>query len=216
MLSNTSLIDATTQASSKVSSVINLAGSGAVALNAIGWDIGNLQNQGLGLALFDALVGTDLSVTETTAKAEAFIKDSTVNAAGNVTLNAVSNAQLNATVSNAAESTASFLFGATGMGISGIVSSNRVSSSAKAYIENTNAQLAVVAGGDVTLDAQDNAGIFANAKVVASSITTNDGGVGVVDNVIDILSADFITDGDTVKDDFFGTPIANLQDPQLR
>ena len=207
---NTSLIEATTQASSKVSSIVGFAGSGSVAINAIGWDIGNLQNQGLGLSLFDALVGSDLVVTETIAEAEAFIKDSTVNAAGNVALTAFSHAQLDATVSNAAESTASFLFGARGMGISGIVSSNRVSSSAKAYIENTTAQLTVVAGGDVTLNAEDNAGILANAKVVTSSITTNDGGVGLLDNAIDVLSADYITDGDDVTDND-GNPVAPLQ-----
>ena len=66
---------------------------------------------------------------------------------------------MNSTVSNAAESTAAALFGATGMSIAGIVATNRVSSAARAYIEDTDGEDAVDttvnSGGNLTVLAMD-------------------------------------------------------------
>ena len=121
---------------------------------------------------------------EDPAVVEAYIFDSLVDAAGEVTVSANGEAQINATVSNAASSTASALYGATGASIGGIIASNRVSSTAKAYIDYSidfvHPAVDVHAGGAVSVEAADNAGVYANSKMVASSITTNDGGASLL------------------------------------
>ena len=214
---NSSLIDATTEASSKASSAATFTGSASIAINAIGWDIDDLQNGTLDVELFEALIGSNddindaYTMTSTTSDALAYILDSAVDANGNVSVTALSNAQLNATVSNAAESTSSALYvprpgpgvGAvdTSFAISGLISSNKISSSAKAYIQNSTTTLTVEADGNVEVRAEDNAGIFSNAKVVSSSITTSDGGVSVLEDAVSALvGADYITDGSEVTD----------------
>ena len=72
---NTSRIDATTEASSKATSALPITGSASVAINAIGWDIADLQNDGLDFELFDALIGSSFLITPITSDAEAYIKD---------------------------------------------------------------------------------------------------------------------------------------------
>src|SRR6185503_9214057 len=102
-----------------------------LAFNTIGWAPSNLLFQSL-----NALIGTDIG-TQTPAQVQAYIKNSSVNAAGDISLSAKSDAQLNATVTNAASSAASGLYGASGSATSGVLASNMVSSTAKAYIDST-------------------------------------------------------------------------------
>ncbi|MCZ7598723.1 MAG: hypothetical protein M5U09_14665 [Gammaproteobacteria bacterium] len=50
----------------------------------------------------------------------------------------------------------------------------------------------VDAGGGVAVNAEDNAGIYSNIKLVASSVTTNDGGAGVIQETIsDLVPVDY-------------------------
>ena len=131
---DTSVIDATSELSMvaktdqiTVSSLGGAAGL-AIAYNAIGW------NQNGMTATLDALLGSTFG-TEDKLDVQAWLADTTVIAAGDVIVAADSAQQINATVSNAAETTSSALYGAKGGAASGILASNFVSSSAKAYIQ---------------------------------------------------------------------------------
>ena len=112
-------------------------------------------------------------------------------AAGAVGVGARNAAQINATVSNVADSAASALFGATGKSIGGVLVSNKVASSAEAGVAGST----VTAVGAVDVGAEDAAGIFANAKLVSSSVTSNDGGAAVIQSTINKLTpANYQTD----------------------
>jgi len=200
---NTAVVDSTAEASTKVTGGTNAAVGVSVAFNAIGWDIANFLAETL-----ETLTGAGLGATDNMLTSRASITDSTVTAGGGISVTATLEEALNATVSNTARSTASALFGASGMAIGGIVAGNRVSSAATAYIEDTNGAdglpTAVVAGDDVTVSATDSAAIHANAKVVSSSITTNDGGAAVLaETVEDLIPANYETAGG-VQDLEFG------------
>jgi hypothetical protein len=102
------------------------------------------------------------------------VRNSTLDVAGDLTLTADSEARLNATVSNAANTVASALYGASGKSIGGILTSNKVSSAARAFIENTGDAYSVAVGGSLTITAEDHAGIYANTLLVSSTVTSND------------------------------------------
>ncbi len=188
---NNSIIDATVQ-----NSTISGEATGVMmALNLIGWDPGNL--------LFDKLtdkVGDKLG-TKNEAQVRSYVEDSTINAAGKVSVTAALNAQINATVTNAADSTASSLFKATGSATSGILANNIIASSTQAYITDTAVPRTrtVHAGGALTVKATDDAGIYANSRMVSSSMTTNDGGAALLQRFINEgRPADYTTsDGPT-------------------
>jgi len=125
---------------------------------------------------------------EDPARVSATVLDSKLTAAGDVTVTALNEAMINATMSNAASSAASALINATGKSFGGILASNKVSSAAEAWIDYTaviDGNVDVDAVGNVTIEAQDNAGIYANTKLVTSSVTSNDGGLGLVGNTLD-------------------------------
>jgi hypothetical protein len=168
---NDSLIDATVN--STVESGDKAVGL-VLAFNTIGWDAQNLL-----LKAVDALIGTNLG-NQDPSETNAYILDTNLNIAGDLTINADNSAIVNATVSNAADSQASALYGAGGSASSGLLSSNMVSSNAKAYIQFTSEQGIVQIAGKTDISALDNSGIYANAKIVSSSITTNDGGASIV------------------------------------
>jgi hypothetical protein len=116
---NDAAIDAT------INSAVSTGDTGVgvvLAFNTVGWESRNIL-----FAAIDAIVGTDIG-TENPARINAYIQNSTVNVAGNVTVTADNTASLNATVSNAAESAASALMDASGAAGSGLLSSNMVSS----------------------------------------------------------------------------------------
>src|SRR5436305_8464713 len=104
-----------------------------------------------------------------------------VTATGNMSVTADGAEQVNSTVSTAANTTNAAIFGAKTTAADVIVSSNRVSSTAKAFIDRTGTteptvDPTVVITGTLAIVAHDDSGIFSNAKLVASGITTNDGG----------------------------------------
>ena len=110
---------------------------------------------------------------------------------GTVGVGARNAAQLNATVSNVADSAASALFGATGKTIGGVLVSNKVATTTEAGVAGST----LTAVGAVDVGAEDAAGIFANAKLVSSSVTSNDGGAAVIQSTINKLTpANYQTD----------------------
>jgi hypothetical protein len=174
-------------------------GGGIVlAFNTLGYESQNVLFSTLEAIIGDPLV-SDTFGTETPARAHATITNSSLDAAGAILVQSDNAAQLNATVSNAAVSAASALFDAGGWSAAGVVASNKISTSAKASIDNSAMALVpgtpdVEADGAVTVQAADNAGIFANVKLVSSSITTNDGGASVVNEALaDAVPVDYVS-----------------------
>jgi hypothetical protein len=191
----------------------------SLAFNTIGW-----KSQNILFNTIDALIGAPAIADRQPAEANAYVRGGTLTNARDVTLTAENSAQLNATVSNAARSTASALYGAVGKGIGGVLASNKVASGAHAYLETPAAP--VTLAGALTITAEDNAGIYANAKIVSSSITTNDGGAAAIQETIDdLVPADFLSSegsrqiefGDRVRiaDDYISGNYTSDQGEQL-
>src|SRR5690606_31932182 len=103
----------------------------SVALNTIGWDVGNLALAALESLLGDAELLSNGSPTEVSA----YIEDSSVVAAGVVGVAAVSMSQVNSTVSNAVTSTSSTMYKGRGGGVSGLFSGNKVNAEVRAWID---------------------------------------------------------------------------------
>ncbi|KPA11218.1 hypothetical protein MHK_008576, partial [Candidatus Magnetomorum sp. HK-1] len=74
-----------------------------LAFNTIGWEAQNILFQAI-----DAIIGTDIG-DEDPAETKAYIEDTKLNIAGDLSLNAENKATLTANVSNAATSAASIL-----------------------------------------------------------------------------------------------------------
>ena len=157
----------------------DLAFAISLAFNSVGWHSQNILFNLVDTILGDPLIAAALN-GEDPSLVSATITNSTIDAGGDINVIAIGAALLNATVSNAADSTASALFNATGKAIGLTVAQNKVSSQAIATIEDSE----VTAGGDLTVRAADEAGIFSNIKIVSSSQTTNDGGAAVLQDEI--------------------------------
>jgi hypothetical protein len=190
---NTSRLDATLNSSTSTG---DTAVAVTLAFNTVGWKAQNIL-----FNTVDALVGDPLISeafdNEQPARVRAYIANTDVHVAGGLSLTAISEALINATLSNAAESAASALVNAGGKSIGFIIASNKVSSSAEAYIDNTEATggEAIAVGGSVDIYASDDASNFANTKLVSASSTTNDGGAAVLQETLnDVLPADFLAD----------------------
>ena len=194
---NTSRMDATLNSGTSTG---DTAVAFTFAFNTVGWKAQNVL-----FAAADAFVSGDPLVAglfegAEPAEVQAYIVNSDVDVAGDVSVTAAGEALLNATTSNATESAAGALIDATGESEGDIVTTNKVNSFAKAYIDNseaTNSQQ-IIAGGSVTVTAADEAGVFANVKLVSASSTTNDGGAAVLQEFInDVTPVDYRTDGAT-------------------
>ncbi|MBA2349921.1 MAG: hypothetical protein H0V81_16715, partial [Solirubrobacterales bacterium] len=186
---DTSLIDAT---------VHTAATSGETALgftlafNTIGW-----KSQNVLFNLIDAIIGDPAIATafgnsqpaETTAR----VSGSSLTSAGSIGISAHNAAQVNATISNAADSAASALWGAKGSAIGGAVSSNKVATLTDASFTDGRAT-ATGTGTEISVTAEDVTGIFANVKLVVSSVTTNDGGASLLQGVVNAyIPADYLS-----------------------
>src|SRR3954451_22910831 len=99
-----------------------------------------------------------------------------------------------------------------------MLATNKGSSAATATISNST----IHATGAVNLVADDSGSIWANVKLVSSSVTTNTGGLNVLQNEISVfVPADYIsTDGNQTLNfgdavrlaDGFGDPVATTTD----
>ena len=146
----------------------------------------------------DALIGSpEISEAfdgEQPAEIQAYILDSTIHAGNDLSVTAESSATIDATLSNEATAAASALYGATGMATSGLIASNMVSSTARAFIDFTpdpdSGEVTpgdIQVGGDTEVFAKDLASILAVSTMTAISITSNDGGVNIVNGLAGIL-----------------------------
>ena len=185
MQKNTSAIDAKIVSSTKSG---DKAIGVTLAFNTIGWEAQNIL-----FRTIDALLGTSIG-DEAPAETKAYIEDTTLTISGDVSVTADNSAFLNATISNAADSQASALYGAGGTAASAMLASNMVSTDAKAYIDYETTGTVTVTGA-IDISAKDQAGIYSNAKIVSSSITTNDGGASIANETIgDIQDANFLSE----------------------
>ena len=179
---NTSQIDAKTLSATT-------SGGPAVgvvlAFNTIGW-----QAQNVLYNTVDALVGSSIGTAQP-AQVQAYIKDSTIRAGGDLKLSAKSEAQLNALVGNEATSEASGIVGSSAAAGSAVLASNMVNSAAKAYITYTAGPGSVVVGGALSVTADDSAGIDARSRLLAASSASSDGGVSIANNVLNKLLDDY-------------------------
>ncbi len=160
---------------------------------------------------FDALLGSNYLSDPDPSNATAYIHDTTItHDGGDLDVLATSEEQINATNSNAAITTASALFDATGAAYGGSLASNKVDGSAYAYIDESDLSSGAYTftiGGSLSVDASDTAGIFSNVKLVSSSTVTNDGGAGILQTEFNALTpatwsttanSDGVHPGDTV------------------
>ena len=182
----------------------------SLALNFIGWQVPNAGQ--LALAAVDAVIGTSFAGTEQPLETLAYIRDSSVSATGDMAVTANGAEQINSTVSNSAQTTNAGIFGAKTTAADVIVSSNRVSSTAKAFIDRTGttvptADPTVTVTGALTILAHDDSGIFSNAKLVASAITTNDGGTHLLGNALDGTPSHDLTSSQGTQTLTFGTKV---------
>ena len=162
----------------------------SLAFNSLGWKPQNILFNAVDAILGDPLISKAFDGQDP-ARAHAYITNSAIDASGNVDVEALNNAQINATTSNAAESNASALKGASGKAWGAILSSNKVNGEARAWIDGTSS---ILAGGGVSVQAEDNTGFYANTKLVSSSITTNDGGASVIQETLnDVVDVDYDT-----------------------
>ncbi|MGC9326118.1 MAG: hypothetical protein ACP5I1_00650, partial [Candidatus Hinthialibacter sp.] len=155
---NASTLDATLHA------VTNTGDKGygvTLALNTLGWSVKDLL-----FNTIDTLIGeqgvADVFGEENPAKAHAYIQNTPVTAAGDLTVTAVNESNINATISNAAESTASALYGATGMNVGAVVAMNQISSGAEAFIADADESGDIDVEGSLIVFSEDNAEFYAN------------------------------------------------------
>ncbi|HBJ37734.1 MAG TPA: hypothetical protein DDZ51_23855, partial [Planctomycetaceae bacterium] len=137
---------------------------------------------------------------ETAAETLARVYNTAIDIVGDFTINAESMIGINSTVSNAAESTASTIYGSKGAAAAGVVATNYIHSSTFAQLEfSSDYELVgqpglgqIDVGGDLEVSAKDNGEIYANTKLVSSSVITNDGGASLLTDIVDFsLPSDF-------------------------
>ena len=169
-----------------------------IAFNTVGWKTQNLLFNIVDAVLGDPLLAEAFNGMDP-ASTSAKVWDTTVVLTGGLSVIADNAAQLNATVSNAATSAASALFGASGSAGGGLLASNKVASSATALLGFTTRDPSrttreVSAAGSVVVSATDSSGIYANIKLVSSSTTANDGGASILQQVITgSIPSDFLS-----------------------
>ena len=190
--SDTSNIDAVSETSAKATggdfsvNTDSMAIGASIAFNSIGWDPTPAV-----FLLVDALIGDPALSSafglESGADTRAYIQDSEVDAGGALSVTAASSAVIDALVTNATSATADGdMFGASGSSSTGIVASNRVSSSAQAYIAYTDTYVgtATVGAGDgAGLSATDNAAIHATITLAAASEANNSNDFASADSI---------------------------------
>ncbi|MDP2086045.1 MAG: LEPR-XLL domain-containing protein, partial [Gemmobacter sp.] len=193
---NAALMDSRTVATTTASGGDNLAVGVAVAFNLVGFDVDNIFLLGI-----DTLLGLGLGATERPSEARAHVTGAVLSAGGAIAVAAANRSLMNATVSNVTKSDAlgGFTNDASGKAFAFIFASNKVSSRTTAEIVDGPSANAISAGGTVRVEATDESGIWANTKLLNSSVTTNDGGATQIDAALGILApARFRTDGATV------------------
>ena len=131
----------------------DLAVSIALAFNTIGWASQNFLFNAIDAILGDSLISNAL-YPNAQAETFAWISNSTIPAGGAVSVEAYGSEQVNATISNAADSQATALYGANGTAVGGIIAMNKVRSAVSAKIEDSD----VDADGELEIKASTRPG----------------------------------------------------------
>lgn len=125
-------------------------------------------------------VGVNWAFTgEEPAKVDARITGSTITAAGEVTVTATQAAAIESTLSNKSKGAAQALTGANSTTFNGILSSNKVSTTAVAVISTS-----TVSAEGITVGADDAASIAASTQLRSHTNTINDGGAAVISDLV--------------------------------
>lgn len=172
---NATTLSADTRAGTAVSNSSGVAAGGALAFNAVGWDMGNIAAAGL-----NSLLGTEIGVSELPLLTQAVIRASNARATGNVSVTAEDTATINAAIVNASD----VLSGsASGLSVAAalILASNRVRSDTRAFVDGrmplASAPMGtLVAVENLLVSAIDTAAINAD---VALSAAARSGGVAI-------------------------------------
>ncbi len=180
-----------------------------LAYNSIGWLPSNALTGTLSQMPIGELLGDELGLgsVEERSKVHAFIARSTVEAKDDLFVTATSEAQINSYVENISETIAQALVSPIGGGASAVLAVNKVSSEAKAWIDQTGVAAPVVVGGDLTISAEDAAGIYATTILGNSATVVADGGQQIIEEEVNAVDATYSTDdgsnvilfGDTVE-----------------
>ncbi|KPA12383.1 hypothetical protein MHK_007409, partial [Candidatus Magnetomorum sp. HK-1] len=157
----------------------------SLAFNTIGWESQNVLN-----STIDALIGTDIG-DEQAAEVQAYITDTELTIGANLSLNAETKSTITSEVTNDSTSSATAMFNAASIAVSGIIASNMVSSSAKAYIDNSETQHNVQTGGNITINAKDDSFIKATNHLKAISTSKSDGGISLMSNLVDSANEEY-------------------------
>ena len=157
----------------------------SLAFNAVGWRMGDMA-----ASVISSLLGADLNLTELPFNTLAFVSGSDLQAAGAVSVTAVNAMDLDAVIVSRPEETAAL--GLLSFGAAAVLSSNRVRSDTKAYIERAAGSGAVVASGSVTVSAIDKADILADVsmRAVVPGVGLAVGGMVVRNDVRGTVAAD--------------------------
>ncbi len=153
-----------------------------LAYNRLGYSPSNLLFTSVE-AIFGIVLGGGQPVG-----AKAWVEDTPIDVAGDLSVTAHNEALMEAAVTNATASNAGAIFGATGAAAAAIIASNLVDSDAAATVNFTDAYLsendlahgAVTVAGGITVAAKDRAGIQADTTLESISETTNSGLLGVI------------------------------------
>ena len=185
---NASVLDATTL---QLSTTGSESFGFLMAFNTVGWKPTNLL-----FAMLDALIGStylaeDAFDGEQPAETWAYIRNAQVEAAGAVGVVATTESQIDALVSNDATSAPAAFVGAAGKSVSGVLSSNMVSSSARAFVVPLSVDATSIvraptldAAGAVEVIAADLAGISARTALLATVAPSNDAASGIINGLI--------------------------------
>ena len=109
--------------------------------------------------------------TDVTAK----IVNSTIAAGGALLVKALADGTVAATVTNVSQASSEANGNAKAVAVGALVGSNRVSRAATAYLSNVVPVSVTLAGGAVTIDAENNASITSTSTLVTSAIAVSAG-----------------------------------------
>ena len=161
-----------------------------LAFNTVGWGRSNLLFAALDALLGDPLISSAFGGSQP-ATTTASIVDSTVDATGGVHVSATSTAVIVARIGNEATSAPAAIMGAGGMSAAAVLSSNMVNSAATATIENSVIGAAAPIGGDVAVEASDEATIDSVTELRAEVAPSNDLGAGILNTFVGSLLDDY-------------------------
>ena len=186
---NSDTITANTQSS--VTATGNNTGTAVgiiLAFNSIGAEVNNI----LSLAV-NAILAANVAGSTDPAVTSAYIQDSNISSAGNLTVSANSTEAITSTIGNNTTSDAMAFANASGYTAAVSVSSNEVHAGVTAYIDNDNSTggrpsgATIVATKAALVSASDNSSVNATSQETTVNTPTNDGGGGLINSYANLV-----------------------------